>query len=119
MSPPEMAKLIFYALVLVLIGLIWFDNQAPFLPDTFYCVVGAGYEAYIDKMLQNFGEHLGAKLAHRRGPLSPVPKYVFMAPCGTGLRRSSNERGVAAKNSRYTELGWICLKTDELALRRR
>jgi hypothetical protein len=40
-----MAKLIFYALVLVLIGLIWFDNRAPFLPDKFYCVVGAGYEA--------------------------------------------------------------------------
>ena len=42
-----MAKPIYSALVLVLvlIGLIWFDNQAPFLPDKFYCVVGAGYEA--------------------------------------------------------------------------
>jgi hypothetical protein len=40
-----MAKLIFCALVLVLIGPIWFDHQAPFLPDKFYCAVGAGYEA--------------------------------------------------------------------------
>ena len=32
------------ALVLILGGIIYFDNQRPFLPDEFYCVVGAGYE---------------------------------------------------------------------------
>jgi hypothetical protein len=98
MSQPEMTKLIFYALMLVLIALIWFDNQAPFLPDKFYCVVGAGYEALYRQDASELRRASGGKSARRLGRLSPVPKYVFMAPCGTGFRRPLIERGVAAKN---------------------
>jgi hypothetical protein len=44
LSEPEMRNLIFYALVLLLIGTVWLDNRHPFLPDKLYCILGAGYE---------------------------------------------------------------------------
>jgi BRCT domain type II-containing protein len=85
MSAPEMAKLIFYALMLVLIGLIWFDNQAPCLPDKFYCVVGAGYEALYRQDASELRRASGGKVSASPRPFVSRTKVCVHGSLWDGI----------------------------------